>query len=62
MDGGGSAGFSSAIYASRKGLNVGVITDRIGGQVLDTFVIKNLIGTPYTERPKLASHLHHHMR
>ena len=61
MDGGGSAGFSSAIYASRKGLNVGVITDRIGEQVLDIFVIENLIGTPYTERPKLASHLHNHM-
>lgn len=60
--GGGPAGASSAIYASRKGLNVGVITDRIGGQVLDTFAIENLIGTPYTEGPKLASHLHNHMR
>lgn len=60
--GGGPAGASSAIYSARKGLKVGVITDRIGGQVLETFSIENLIGTPYTEGPKLAANLHAHMK
>lgn len=60
--GGGPAGASSAIYAARKGLKVGIISDRIGGQVLETFAIENLIGTPYTEGPKLAGALHNHMK
>ena len=60
--GGGPAGASSAIYAARKGLKVGIITDRVGGQVLETFSIENVIGTPYTEGPKLAASLHEHMK
>ncbi len=60
--GGGPAGASSAIYSARKGLKVGIISDRIGGQVLETFAIENVIGTPYTEGPKLAASLHTHMK
>ena len=59
--GGGPAGASSAIYASRKGLKVAIISDRIGGQVLETFGIENVIGTPYIEGAELASALHNHM-
>ncbi|WP_341741810.1 alkyl hydroperoxide reductase subunit F [Trueperella pyogenes] len=40
--GGGPAGSSAAIYAARKGLNVGVATHNVGGQVLDTDSIANL--------------------
>ncbi|QOQ38605.1 alkyl hydroperoxide reductase subunit F [Trueperella pecoris] len=40
--GGGPAGASAAIYAARKGLNVGVATHNVGGQVLDTDSISNL--------------------
>lgn len=60
--GGGPAGVSSAIYSARKGLKVAMITDRIGGQVLETFSIENLIGTKYTEGPKLATDLHEHLK
>lgn len=60
--GGGPAGAASAIYSARKGLRVAMVTDRIGGQVLETFSIENVIGTPYTEGPKLAAALHTHMQ
>lgn len=60
--GGGPAGASSAIYAARKGLNVAVISDRIGGQVLETYTIENIIGTPHTEGVKFAASLEEHMR
>lgn len=59
--GGGPAGTSSAIYAVRKGLRVAMITDRMGGQVLETMGIENVIGTPYTEGPKLARSLEAHL-
>ena len=39
-----------------------MITDKVGGQVLDTFSIENLIGTVYTEGPKLAQALNTHMQ
>lgn len=60
--GGGPAGASSAVYSARKGLSTLVISDRIGGQVLETKSIENLIGTPYTEGSKLALSLEEHMK
>jgi alkyl hydroperoxide reductase subunit F len=60
--GGGPAGASSAIYSARKGLRVGVIADRFGGQVLDTLAIENLITVDYTEGPKLAAALEEHVK
>ena len=59
--GGGPAGASAAIYAARKGIATGVVTERFGGQVLDTMSIENLISVPYTEGPKLASALEAHV-
>ena len=59
--GGGPAGSSSAIYAARKGLRVAMITDRMGGQVLETLSIENLISVPQTEGPKLAMALEAHI-
>lgn len=59
--GGGPAGASAAIYASRKGLATGVVTERFGGQVLDTMSIENLISVPHTEGPKLAAALEAHV-
>ena len=43
--GSGPAAVSAAIYAARKGLNVAMIGVKIGGQVLDTNEIENIIGT-----------------
>jgi alkyl hydroperoxide reductase subunit F len=59
--GGGPAGASAAIYAARKGLVTGIVTERFGGQVLDTMSIENLISVPYTDGPKLASALEAHV-
>ncbi len=42
--GAGPAGLNAALYAARKGLSVGVIAERIGGQVLDTSLVENWLG------------------
>lgn len=60
--GGGPAGSSAAIYAARKGLNVTIVADRIGGQVKDTMDIENLISVPKTTGPELAGKLHTHLK
>ena len=44
--GGGPAGASAAISSARKGLKVGVVAERIGGQVKETEGIENLISVP----------------
>ena len=59
--GGGPAGASAAIYAARKGIRTGIVADRFGGQPLDTLGIENLIGTPYTEGPRLVEQLEEHI-
>jgi len=60
--GGGPAGASAAIYAARKGIRTAVIAERFGGQVMDTMGIENLIGTTYTEGPKLVASLEEHVK
>jgi NADH-dependent peroxiredoxin subunit F len=60
--GGGPAGASAAIYASRKGIRTGIVAERFGGQVLDTMAIENFISVPYTEGPKLVAALEQHVR
>jgi len=60
--GGGPAGAAAAIYAARKGIRVGVVAERFGGQVLDTLAIENFISVKYTEGPQLAHALEAHVR
>ena len=60
--GGGPAGASSAIYAARKGVRTGMITDRFGGQVKETLGIENFISVKYIEGPKLAASLEEHVK
>lgn len=60
--GGGPAGASSAIYAARKGTRTGLIADNFGGQVLETLGIENVIGTKYTEGPKLMTQVEDHVK
>lgn len=55
--GGGPAGASAAIYSARKGLNTAIVSERFGGQVMDTLGIENLIGTKYTEGPTLVTNI-----
>lgn len=42
--GSGPAGFNAALYAKRKGLEVGILTKRIGGQLLNTSSVDNYLG------------------
>ena len=59
--GGGPAGAASAIYSARKGLNVAVIAERVGGQVKETVGIENLISVPQTTGQQLANDLLTHI-
>jgi len=59
--GAGPAGVASAIYAARKGLNVTMIADRIGGQVKDTVGIENLISVPKTTGSQLTANMQQHL-
>lgn len=59
--GGGPAGVAAAIYSARKGLNVTLVADRVGGQVKDTMGIENLISVPKTTGPELTGALITHM-
>ncbi len=60
--GGGPAGAAAAIYAARKGIRTGVVSERFGGQVLDTLAIENFISVPETEGPKMAAALEAHVK
>ena len=60
--GGGPAGAAAAVYAARKGISTGIAAERLGGQVLDTMAIENLISVPHTEGPKLAAAFETHVK
>jgi alkyl hydroperoxide reductase subunit F len=60
--GGGPAGAAAAIYAARKGIQTGIVSERFGGQVLDTMGIENFISVKETEGPKLAAALEEHVK
>jgi len=60
--GGGPAGATAAIYAARKGIRTGIVTDRFGGQVLDTAGIENFTSINHTEGTELAARMEEHVR
>ena len=60
--GGGPAGSAAAIYTARKGMNVAVVADRIGGQVKETVGIENMISVSQTTGQQLALDLMAHMK
>ena len=60
--GGGPAGSAAAIYAARKGINTGLMAESLGGQVVETLGIENIIGTKYTEGPKFMAEVEAHVR
>lgn len=60
--GGGPGGAAAAVYAARKGIRTGIVAERLGGQVLDTMSIENLISVTHTEGPALAAALEAHVR
>lgn len=59
--GGGPAGVTAAIYSARKGLSVALVADRIGGQVLETQGIENMISYPQTTGTELTAKLKLHL-
>jgi len=59
--GGGPAAISAAIYTARKGLNVTLVAEKLGGQVAETVGIENMISNPGTTGPKLTSDLKRHV-
>lgn len=52
--GGGPAGLTAAIYASRRSLKTLILTRDIGGQAAKTFDIENFPGIVHTTGPALA--------
>jgi alkyl hydroperoxide reductase subunit F len=60
--GGGPAGAAAAVYAARKGIRTGVLTERLGGQTNDTLGIENYISVLETQGPKFAADLESHIR
>lgn len=60
--GGGPAGVSAAIYASRKRLNVVIVTESFGGQSIVSDNIENWIGTPSISGLDLAQSLEKHLK
>jgi alkyl hydroperoxide reductase subunit F len=59
--GGGPAAISAAIYTARKGLEVILVAEKLGGQVAETVGIENMISIPATTGPKLTSDLKRHV-
>lgn len=53
--GAGPAGLNAALYAKRKGRNVAVIGERLGGQLLDSSTVENYLGTDRLEGHELAA-------
>ena len=62
MVGGGPAGAAAAVYAARKGIRTGVVSENIGGQTLDTLGIENYISVKETQGPKFALALEEQVR
>ena len=60
--GGGPAGAAAAVYAARKGIRVGVVAERFGGQTNDTMAIENYISVLETDGPKFAAALEAQVR
>src|SRR5690606_3796670 len=60
--GGGPAGAAAALYTARKGIRTGIITDRFGGQLLDTMTIENYPSVSHTEGPRMAADLQQHVQ
>jgi alkyl hydroperoxide reductase subunit F len=60
--GGGPAGLSAAIYSARKGLSVGILGEKIGGQVQDTSSVENYMGFEFVSGQGLAESFEKHVK
>lgn len=60
--GGGPAGLNAALYAKRKGLTTGIITQRIGGQLLNTSSVDNYLGVSQVSGEELSEKYLSHLK
>ena len=60
--GAGPACAAASIYTARKGIRIGIVAERLGGQVNDTLDIENYISISKTEGPKLVAAMEAHIR
>jgi len=58
--GGGPAGLSAALYAARKDLSVGLVAQKLGGQLLYTAQVDNYLGLPGIEGAELLQRFQFH--
>ena len=59
--GAGPAAISAAVYSARKGLKTAMIGDLVGGQLLNTNDIENIIGIPLTDGFSFSQQLEKHL-
>ncbi len=52
--GGGPAGLNAALYAKRKGMQVGIVAEELGGQLHNTSLVENYLGFIDISGEKLA--------
>ncbi len=60
--GGGPAGLNAALYAKRKGMEVGILTDEIGGQLHNTATVDNYLGISDVEGADLSDKFLDHVQ
>jgi alkyl hydroperoxide reductase subunit F len=60
--GGGAAAAAAAIYSARKGIRTGLVTENIGGQMLNTTTIENIIALKETEGVRFSAELEDNIR
>src|SRR5699024_11039544 len=60
--GGVSGGDSAVINAARKGIRTGVVSERVGGQVLDNAAIETFVSIKSTKGPQLGKSLEDHVK
>ncbi len=59
--GAGPGGLNAGLYAYRKGLRVGIVTDEIGGQLHNTTTVDNYLGYTNIDGAKLSSKFLNHI-
>lgn len=59
--GGGPAGGAAAIYSARKGLKVAIVAQQVGGQMVETVGIENMISVTKTTGAQLTADLKAHL-
>lgn len=60
--GAGPGGLSAALYAARKGLDVLIISEAMGGQMVDTGEVGNYLGSSGVEGPELMQSFWEHVQ